>query len=54
MKAAWFDALVFDPRFGGPKLPICCAGLAGRVGQSDGRAAEPVCSNKCLLASVFD
>ena len=40
--------------FWGPKLPICCAGLAGRVGQSDGRAAEPVCSNRCLLASVFD
>ena len=38
----------------GAKLPICCAGLAGRVGQSDGRAAEPVCSNKCLLVSVFD
>ena len=46
--------LGFWPPFWGPKLPICCAGLAGRVWQSDGRAAEPVCSNRCLLASAFD
>ena len=36
-----------------PTLPICCAGLAGRVGQSDGHAAEPAYSNGCLLASMF-
>ena len=47
MKAAWFDALVFDPRFGGPKLPICCAGLAGRVGN-----LMAVRQNLCVQISV--
>ena len=56
MKAAWFDALIFDPHFGGQNClsVICCASLAGAVGQSDGHAAEPAYSNKCLLASMFD
>ena len=53
MKAAWFDALIFDPHFGGQNC-LCCASLAGVVGQSDGHAAEPAYSNRCLLASMFD
>ena len=41
-------------KFWGPKLLICCASLAGVVGQSDGHAAEPAYSNRCLLDSMFD
>ena len=51
---AWFNALSFGPHFGGQNCPICCAGLAGAVGQSDGhgqnlRIQIGVCWLQCLI-----
>ena len=53
MKAAWFDALLFDPRFGGPKLPILWRHFGTRLETTSSEApkSEPGKAAACRQVS---